>query len=194
MMSLAPAATAGPGPSFATAPARAGAPNAPCAPPATCGAWRSAGPHRTRARPQMRAALSFRRLGSSNPRRPEDEFVSFLPLAWIGEQMMSLATALAIGFAVNFPEEPETAQENIREIGPHLLFGPPRFWEGLTSRVQVKIMDTTPFKRLMYQRLMPVGHRISRFRLEGKPVPAVWPMPQALAWPPPLPRPQDPPG
>jgi long-chain acyl-CoA synthetase len=135
------------------------------------------------------AMLSFRNLlcmalslAEVDPRRPEDEFVSFLPLAWIGEQMMSLATALAIGFAVNFPEEPETAQENIREIGPHLLFGPPRFWEGLTSRVQVKIMDTTPFKRLMYQRLMPVGYRISRFRLEGKPVPAVWRMLEWLAW------------
>ena len=135
------------------------------------------------------AMLSFRNLLSMalsladvDPRRPEDEFVSFLPLAWIGEQMMSMATALAIGFAVNFPEEPETAQENIREIGPHLLFGPPRFWEGLTSRVQVKIMDTTPFKRLMYRRLMPVGYRISRFRLEGKPVPAVWRMLEWLAW------------
>src|SRR5712664_2270678 len=41
----------------------------------------------------------------------KDEFVSFLPLAWIGEQMMSVATALAIGFTVNFPEEPETALE-----------------------------------------------------------------------------------
>ncbi len=135
------------------------------------------------------AMLSFRNLLSMalsladvDPRRPEDEFVSFLPLAWIGEQMMSMATALAIGFAVNFPEEPETAQENIREIGPHLLFGPPRFWEGLTSRVQVKIMDTTPFKRLMYRRLMPVGYRISRFRLEGKPVPAIWRMLEWLAW------------
>src|SRR5712672_1051430 len=100
------------------------------------------------------AMLSFRNLLTMalslhevDPRRPEDEFVSFLPLAWIGEQMMSVATALAIGFAINFPEEPETAQENIREIGPHLLFGPPRFWENLTSAVQVKVMDTTPFKR-----------------------------------------------
>lgn len=135
------------------------------------------------------AMLSFRNLLSMalslaevDPRRPEDEFVSFLPLAWIGEQMMSLATALAIGFAVNFPEEPETAQENIREIGPHLLFGPPRFWEGLTSRVQVKIMDTTRFKRFMYERLMPLGYRVSRFRLEGKPVPAFWRTLEWLAW------------
>src|SRR5512143_188539 len=61
------------------------------------------------------ATLSFRNLlamalalHAVDPKRPEDEFVSFLPLAWIGEQMMSLSTALAVGFTVNFPEEPET--------------------------------------------------------------------------------------
>src|SRR5256885_1001651 len=117
-----------------------------------------------------------------DPRRPEDEFVSFLPLAWIGEQMMSVATALAIAFAINFPEEPETAQENIREIGPHLLFGPPRFWENLTSAVQVKVMDTTPFKRFVYERMLPIGYRYSQAKLEGR-APSFWLRASyALAW------------
>jgi len=126
------------------------------------------------------AMLSFRNLLTMalslhevDPRRPEDEFVSFLPLAWIGEQMMSVATALAIGFAINFPEEPETAQENIREIGPDLLFGPPRFWENLTSAVQVKVMDTTPFKRFLYERMLPIGYRYSQEKLEGR-SPSLW--------------------
>ncbi len=39
-----------------------------------------------------------------------DEFLSFLPLPWIGEQMIGVACALWKGFTVNFPEEPETAQ------------------------------------------------------------------------------------
>ena len=121
------------------------------------------------------AMLSYRNLLTMalalhqvDPRHTGDEFVSFLPLAWIGEQMMSIATALAIGFTVNFPEEPETAAENIREIGPHILFGPPRFWENLTSMVQVKIMDTSPFKRFMYERFMPVGYRLAEERFEGR--------------------------
>ena len=108
------------------------------------------------------AMLSYRNLltmalslNEVDPRRPEDEFVSFLPLAWIGEQMMSIATALAVGFTVNFPEEPETALHDIREIGPHVLFAPPRIWEGLNSQVQVKIMDTTPLKRFLCR----ISHR-----------------------------------
>jgi len=109
-----------------------------------------------------------------DPRRQSDEFVSFLPLAWIGEQMMSVATALAIGFTINFPEEPETALHDIREIGPNVMFAPPRIWEGLNSTVQVKIMDTTPLKRFLYERLMPVGYKIADLRLEKGGVSPLW--------------------
>jgi long-chain acyl-CoA synthetase len=126
------------------------------------------------------AMLSFRNLlrmalalHEVDPKRETDEFVSFLPLAWIGEQMMCLSSALSIGFTVNFPEEPETVLENVREIGPHVMFAPPRIWENMVSNVQVRIMDTTPFKRFMYERLMPVGFRMADRRFSGKPVGAL---------------------
>jgi long-chain acyl-CoA synthetase len=125
------------------------------------------------------AMLSFRNLlvmamnlHRVDPKQPGDEFVSFLPLAWIGEQMMSLSTALAVGFTVNFPEEPDTVTENIREIGPHVMFAPPRVWENLASTVQVKIMDTSPFKRFMFNLCMPVGRKVADLRFQKKPVPA----------------------
>jgi long-chain acyl-CoA synthetase len=127
------------------------------------------------------AMLSFRNLLAMalalhevDPKREGDEFVSFLPLAWIGEQMMCLSSALAIGFTVNFPEEPETVMENVREIGPHVMFAPPRIWENLVSSVQVRIMDTTPFKRFMYERVMPIGYRVADTRLARKPVTGAW--------------------
>ena len=90
-----------------------------------------------------------------------DEFVSFLPLAWIGEQMMCLSSALLTGFTVNFPEKPETVQENIREIGPTIMFSPPRIWENMTSTVQVKVMDASALKRRMYNWALPVGYAYS---------------------------------
>ena len=110
-------------------------------------------------------------LDEVDPKRPDDEFVSFLPLAWIGEQMMSLSASLARGFTVNFPEEPDTVTENIREIGPDVMFAPPRVWESLVSTVQVRIMDTTPFKRFMFERCMPIGKQVADLRFEKKPVP-----------------------
>ena len=111
------------------------------------------------------AMLSFRNLLTMaanlmevDPKFQADEFVSFLPLAWIGEQMMCLSTALLTGFAVNFPEKPETVQENIREIGPTVMFSPPRIWENMTSTVQVKVMDASWLKRAMFNWALPVGY------------------------------------
>jgi long-chain acyl-CoA synthetase len=111
------------------------------------------------------AILSFRNLLTMavnlmevDPKLETDEFVSFLPLAWIGEQMMCLSSALLTGFTVNFPEKPETVQENIREIGPNIMFSPPRIWENMTSTVQVKVMDASWLKRKMYEWALPVGY------------------------------------
>jgi long-chain acyl-CoA synthetase len=134
------------------------------------------------------AMLTFRNLltmaGSLNlvdPKLPADEFVSFLPLAWIGEQMMALSSSLSLGFTVNFPEEPDTVMADIREIGPHILFAPPRIWESLNSTVQVKIMDTTRLKRFVYRLCMPVGYRVADLRFQGRAAPRAWRIAYALA-------------
>ena len=107
-----------------------------------------------------------RNLMSVDPLRETDEFISFLPLAWIGEQMMALSCGLTIGFTINFPEEPETVQENIREIGPSVVFSPPRIWENMLSQVQVKIEDSTRLKQALYRWALGVGYAMAdaRFR------------------------------
>ncbi len=103
-----------------------------------------------------------------DPLQPDDEFVSFLPMAWIGEQMMSFACSLLCGFTLNFPERPETALSNIREIGPQSMFSPPRIWENLVNHVLVRIEDSSWLKRFLYDQAMKVGYRMAdaRFRKE----------------------------
>lgn len=97
-------------------------------------------------------------LADADPKNDRDEFVSFLPLPWIGEQMMCVVSALRFRFTVNFPESTDTVQADMKEIGPDFVFSPPRVWENMASTVQVKIMDATPFKRFVYNRLLPVGY------------------------------------
>jgi long-chain acyl-CoA synthetase len=115
-----------------------------------------------------------RNLMQVDPIETDDEFVSFLPLAWIGEQMMSFACSLQRGFALNFPEEPETVQENVREIGPQVMFSPPRIWENMVSRVQVRIEDSSWFKRKFYHWALNVGYEMAdvRFR-KDQPLPGL---------------------
>ena len=99
-----------------------------------------------------------------DPMRPGDEFVSFLPLAWIGEQMVGVASALKAGFTVNFPEETATVRSDIREIGPAFMMSPPRIWENMVSDVQVMAEDTSPLKRWMYRWAMREGMRAAGTR------------------------------
>jgi len=113
-------------------------------------------------------------LHAVDPKRESDEFVSFLPLPWIGEQMMAVSSALAIGFTVNFPEEPETATSDLYEIGPHVMFSPPRVWEGLSRSVMVKHLDATWVKRFVYRLAMPVGYRMADFKFAQQKPPLGW--------------------
>ncbi len=103
-----------------------------------------------------------------------DDFVSYLPFAWIGEQMMSISCGLQVGYTLNFPEEPDTAQHNIREIGPHVMFAPPRLYEGMTRQVQVKHMDATWIKRMIYNFATKVGYKVANLKFEKQPVPLHW--------------------
>jgi long-chain acyl-CoA synthetase len=61
---------------------------------------------------------------------------------------------------VNFPEEPETMREDLREIGPHVLIAPPRFWETLCSEYQVKMADAGLLKRVATRAALAIGERV----------------------------------
>ena len=103
-----------------------------------------------------------------------DDFVSYLPFAWIGEQMMSISCGLLIGYTLNFPEEPETSQHNIREIGPHVMFAAPRLYEGLTRQVQVKYLDSTWIKRKAHEVATKIGYHVADLKFEKKPITWYW--------------------
>ncbi|WP_209124316.1 AMP-binding protein [Alkalihalobacillus sp. BA299] len=100
----------------------------------------------------------------------KDDYLSFLPLAWIGEQMMSITMSLCKGVAVNFPEQPTTVLNDLREIGPHSLFAPPRTYENMISRFKLRIDGTTWFKRKVYEFFKPYGNIVADAKLNNKKV------------------------
>lgn len=117
-----------------------------------------------------------------DPCKDTDDYVSYLPFAWIGEQMMSISCGLQIGYTVNFPEGPATAQENIREIGPHVMFAPPRMYEEMTRAVQVKYLDATWIKRKFYEFSTKVGYHVANLKFDKKPIPWYWSLLEWLAY------------
>ncbi|WP_372623669.1 AMP-binding protein [Falsiroseomonas sp.] len=93
----------------------------------------------------------------ADPKGPEDEYVSVLPLPWIMEQIYVLGWGLISRMKVNFVEEPETMMADFREIGPTFVLFAPRVWEALAAEVRAKVMDASPFKRRMFDLGMTMG-------------------------------------
>ncbi len=96
-----------------------------------------------------------------DPYYPNEDFVSFLPFAWIGEQMMSLSCGLMAGFTINFPEEPETVLADLREIGPHVMFSSARLYEQMVRTLQVKYTDASFLKRKAYEWGLNIGYQLA---------------------------------
>jgi long-chain acyl-CoA synthetase len=94
---------------------------------------------------------------TADPKGPEDEYVSVLPLPWIMEQIYVLGWGLISRMKVNFVEEPETMMADFREIGPTFVLFAPRVWEALAAEVRAKVMDASPFKRRMFDLGMKLG-------------------------------------
>lgn len=103
-----------------------------------------------------------------DPRLDSDEYMSFLPPAWITENALGLTAHLQTGMVVSFPEAPETVQQNIREVAPQSLLFSARLWENMVAMVQVKMIESTRLNRLLYKLFMPVGYRVARLRFEER--------------------------
>lgn len=115
----------------------------------------------------MGAALS-----QVDPLRAGDDYLSFLPMAWIGEQMMTVAVALATGLTVNFPESVDTALSDLVEVGPHVMFSPPRVWENLQSQIFLRMEESYGLNRRLYRTLLAWSMGAADYSLKGKRAPA----------------------
>ena len=102
------------------------------------------------------------------------EYLSFIPPAWITEQGIGIAAVILGPMVVNFPEEPETVQENLREIGPDILFFGARLWENLNRMVQARMMDSTFLRRLVYRLALPIGLRVADMKSGHKKMSLLW--------------------
>ncbi|MEZ4517450.1 MAG: AMP-binding protein [Chloroflexota bacterium] len=105
---------------------------------------------------------------SVDPRLPTDNHVSFMPMGWIAEPILGVAAHVYSGVIMNFPEEPETVRQNIREIAPEMLFYNSRLWDSLVTTVQVQMNDASWINRTLYERFLPVGYRMADVRLNNE--------------------------
>ncbi len=100
-----------------------------------------------------------------------EETLAYLPMAWIGDHVFSLAQAFTAGYCVNCPESLDTVEVDRLEIAPTYFFAPPRVFEGLLTQILVKMEDAGKTKKKMFDFFMNVARRSGEKILNGESVP-----------------------
>ncbi|MBL8480903.1 MAG: AMP-binding protein, partial [Rhodocyclaceae bacterium] len=100
---------------------------------------------------------------------PHDDVLSYLPMAWMGDNLFSYAQAYCAGFTINCPESGDTVMTDMREIGPTYYFAPPRVFENMLTQVMIRMDDAGRVKRAMFHYFMSVAKRCGADILDRKP-------------------------
>ncbi len=101
---------------------------------------------------------------------PSDNVISYLPPAWVGDHLFSVAQWLVAGFTINCPESASTINIDLREIGPTYYFAPPRVFEGMLTSVSIRMEDAAKPKQWLFEKCMTLAKRVGADILDGKPV------------------------
>jgi len=97
-----------------------------------------------------------------------DNWLSYLPMAWVGDAAFTLGMALVARLTANCPENPETVQRDLRELGPDAMLAPPRIWENMLTLMQIKGSDASPFKRRVFEHFRSLAERCELKLTDGK--------------------------
>ncbi|MBM4332897.1 MAG: long-chain fatty acid--CoA ligase [Deltaproteobacteria bacterium] len=108
-----------------------------------------------------------------NPVEDQDEFLSFLPLCHIFEQLFTIFMNIKYGAIVNFIENTDTVIENMREVSPTVAYGVPRIWEKYYSGIMIRMADASWLKRLIFHLSLGVGKKYAFLKTSRQPI-SLW--------------------
>jgi long-subunit acyl-CoA synthetase (AMP-forming) len=113
---------------------------------------------------------------------PGDQFLSYLPLSHIAEQMVSLHGPLHIGGCSWFAESIEQLAANLREVRPHIFFGVPRVWEKMQAAIEAAGAQSPPLKKKIAAWARGVGKRAGYADQRGEAEPLLAPLADKLVF------------
>ena len=97
----------------------------------------------------------------------EDTVLAYLPMAWVGDFIFSIGQACWTGFCVHCPESADTMMADLREIGPTYFFAPPRIFEMLLTRVNIRMEDASRPKRWLFNYFMKHARSVGPTMMSG---------------------------
>ena len=99
-----------------------------------------------------------------------DSVLAYLPMAWVGDFIFSIGQATWTGFCVCCPENNETMQHDLKEIGPSYFFAPPRYFEGVLTDVMIRMEDAGFVQRYLFNSFMGHAQKVGGAILDGQSV------------------------
>jgi long-chain acyl-CoA synthetase len=103
--------------------------------------------------------------------RPDDLFLSFLPLSHVFERMGGHFLPIYAGLTIAYAESLFTLANDIVEVKPTLMLGVPRFYASVMDRILASARQMPPLRQKLFYRTLEVGKVYSRCIREGRPVP-----------------------
>lgn len=97
-----------------------------------------------------------------------DSMVSYLPLAHVAEQMMSIHMPAYVGFAVYYAESTEKLPQNLLEVQPSIFFAVPRVWERYFAAISDRLKSQRAIPRRIAAWAMRKGFEYSEALNHGE--------------------------
>lgn len=98
----------------------------------------------------------------------EDTMVSYLPLAHVAEQMMSIHMPAFVGFAIYFAESAEKLPQNLLEVQPSIFFAVPRVWERYFAAISDRLKNQKVLAKKLAAWAMRTGYAYSEALNHGE--------------------------
>jgi long-subunit acyl-CoA synthetase (AMP-forming) len=104
----------------------------------------------------------------------DEHMVSYLPLSHIAEQMLSIHGAVVVGTTISCCEKFEELPNLLREVRPTILFGVPRVWEKIQSKMMEAGAQAPPLRKKIAAWARGIGTRTAQARMKGESPPMLY--------------------
>ncbi len=113
---------------------------------------------------------------------PSDNFLSYLPMSHIAEQMVSLHGPMHVGACCWFAESIEKLGVNLPEVRPQVFLGVPRVWEKIQAAVAAAGAESTGLKKKIAAWARRKGLEGGYAQQQGRPLPAFYSLADRLVF------------
>lgn len=103
--------------------------------------------------------------------RPDDVFLSFLPLSHVFERMGGHFLPIYAGLTIAYAESLFTLANDMVTVKPTLMLGVPRFYASVMDRILASVRQMPPLRQKLFYRMLEVGKVYAQCQRDGRSAP-----------------------